>query len=139
MGRYPLGALVAVSGLTEAALARKVGLSGTTLKAARHRGLTEEAADRYATRAGFHPVAVWPNHGHVKCELDACPAMFLPTRDGHRFHTQLCARKAWQRRPENKPKVRAAKRRWRESAGDYPKAYDRTYTAERKRRTKEAA
>ena len=56
---YPLEALVTASGMTEAALARRVGMSGTLLKNARTYGLREEAADRFAIRAGFHPCEVW--------------------------------------------------------------------------------
>jgi hypothetical protein len=58
--RYPLQALVAASGLTEAELGRRVGLSGSTLKHVREHGLAERSADRYAVRAGMVPSAVWP-------------------------------------------------------------------------------
>lgn len=56
---YPLEALVAASGLSEAAMARRCGLSGTTLKNARANGLRDDAADRHAVRLGFHPSEVW--------------------------------------------------------------------------------
>lgn len=58
--RYPLADLVAATGLTEAALARDIGLSGTTLKNARENGFSASSADRYAVRAGLHPFEVWP-------------------------------------------------------------------------------
>jgi hypothetical protein len=58
--RYPLEALVEASGLTEAALGRAVGLSGSTLVKARRDGLVLDAAERYAHRAQLHVFEVWP-------------------------------------------------------------------------------
>jgi lambda repressor-like predicted transcriptional regulator len=90
---YPLEALVAASGLSEAALARRVGLSGTTLKNARVRGLREDAADRYAIRAGLVPWLVWSDwleDTEVECADERCQARFVPSRVGHRFCSRRC-------------------------------------------------
>ena len=96
--RYPLAALVAASGLTESALARRVGLSGSTLKAARERGLVERAADRYAVRAGLHPAQVWDDWidgAGVTCP--ECGSRFVPLRKSHRYCTQDCYQRRYKR------------------------------------------
>lgn len=97
-GRYPLAALVAASGLTESALARRVGLSGSTLKAARERGLVERAADRYAVRAGLHPAQVWDywiDGAAVTCP--ECGRRFVPLRKSHRYCTRDCYQRCYKR------------------------------------------
>lgn len=100
--RYPLANLMAASGLTEAALARKVGLSGSTLKYVRENGLAEVSADRYAVRAGLHPHTVWPEMvGHVldevqvACASTDCGELFVP-RDG-RGQQRYCSARCRQR------------------------------------------
>jgi hypothetical protein len=109
--RYPLEALVEASGLTEAALGRAVGLSGSTLGKARRHGLREDAADRYAVRAGLHPLEVWTDFGQVPCA--ECDGLFAPTRKGHRFCSRLCAdrlrsRERYRRNYASSPEFRAA-------------------------------
>lgn len=147
--RYPLAALVDASGLSEAALGRAVGLSGTTLKNARVRGFLEASADRYAVRAGFHPAEVWPDFGCEPCALErvfvatrrglllqpGCDVMFRPHRAGHIYHDRKCARKAWARTAEGKRSLAEAKARWLEAAWEY----DRKRERERKRAIREAA
>lgn len=99
--RYPLAALVAASGLTEAQLARRVGLSGSTLKMARERGLVERSADRYAVRAGLHPFEVWPEMAdeHL-ADLERVEAERLERR-------RQIARESARRRYHEDPEVRA--------------------------------
>ena len=99
MRRYSLEALVTASGLTPAALGRKVGLSGSTLQNARARGFSLDAADRYAVRAGLHPLEVWDDFGLVPCPV--CEGLFAPTRKGHVYCSPRCrqrvaARKRWE-------------------------------------------
>ena len=57
--RWPLAPLLDASGLTRLWLAHHLGVSGETLKRAARDGLTDTEADRWATRLGFHPVAIW--------------------------------------------------------------------------------
>lgn len=96
--RYPLEALVAASGLSEAALARAVGLSGTTLKLARENGLREDAADRYACRAGLVPWLVWSDWlEDVAVPCPECQAPFVPSRQGHVFCSRRCRDRRWKR------------------------------------------
>lgn len=99
MKRYPLGPLVEASGLSEAALGRAAGLSGSTLKNAREMGFTPDAADRYSMRLGLHPFEVWEGWGMEPCA--ECDGLFVPTRKGHSFCSPRCrqrvaARKRWE-------------------------------------------
>lgn len=57
--RWPLAPLLEASGLNRLWLAHHVRVSGETLKRAERDGLTDTEADRWATRLGFHPSAVW--------------------------------------------------------------------------------
>lgn len=115
MRRYPLSALVEASGLSETALARQVGLSGSTLKQARSRGLVEAAADRYAVRIGFHPTMVWSDWGQIPCGNERCEQSFVPTRRRHFYCSTSCQRRVADRRSKAKvrqdPDRREAERR----------------------------
>lgn len=147
--RYPLEALVRASGLSEAALARKVGLSGTTLKQARERGLLEAAADRYAVRVALHPLEVWPEMAQaatVECADESCDVRFAPTRKGHRFCSDLCSNRRrsreWKRKryaedPEYAQARREETARYREEAREYVLAAKRRYRAENRDRIRE--
>lgn len=110
MKRYPLDALVEATGLSEAALGRRVGLSGSTLKQARLVGFTESAADRYACRAGFHPYEVWPDWlDDTESVCEDCGTQFVPSRRGVRFCSKACNQRAYKRRRYwEDPAVRAA-------------------------------
>lgn len=145
MRRYPLDALVAVSGLSEAALARLVRLSGTTLKNARENGLREDAADRYAVRAGFHPAEVWTDWSTVEIVADdavphehgtcgECGRGFIPRRADHRWCSKRCrnlaSSRAWKQR--NAEANRLARRAYYTEHGNYERARQRRYEAARK-------
>jgi len=56
---WPLKPLLDASGLTHSALARRVGVSGSTILAAGERGLTDVQADEWAIAVGTHPLMVW--------------------------------------------------------------------------------
>lgn len=133
---YPLDALVAASGLSEAALARSVGLSGTTLKNARERGLREDAADRYAVRAGFAALEVWPDFGQAECP--ECSRLFVQTRKGHRYCSTRCYQNEYQRQwrarreavdPDFLRKRREGTAQWRERSRRGKRLKDRAYYA----------
>ena len=55
---WPLKPLLDACGLTRTALARRVGVSGSTLLAAGERGLTDAQADEWAIAVGTHPLMV---------------------------------------------------------------------------------
>lgn len=60
---YPVAALAEALGIDPgdtAALAQAVQVDRSWIKRYRHRGLTEQQADRWATAAGLHPLTVWP-------------------------------------------------------------------------------
>jgi len=136
--RYPFAALMDATGLTEAALGRRVGLSGTSLVKARELGLVEQAADRCAVRCGLVPWVVWPDwfaDFEVECADRSCEATFVPTRQNHIYCTQKCARRAWARSDKGKASLAAAKARWLETAWEY----DRKRERDRKRRLRSEA
>lgn len=115
--RYPLDALVAASGLTEAALGRKVGLSGSTLKLARTEGLAERSADLFACRAGLTPWLVWPDwleDLEVECAERSCTNRFVPSKSSHRFCSRTCGNRertrAYLARKRQDPAFREAER-----------------------------
>jgi lambda repressor-like predicted transcriptional regulator len=111
MRRYSLSALVEASGLSEAALARRVGLSGTTLKKARLEGLREDAADRYACRAGLLPWLVWPHwieEANVEC-LE-CSRGFVPTNARQVVCSQACRQRRYRNERKTDPAWREAQR-----------------------------
>lgn len=114
--RYPLAALVDAVGMSEAATARMIGLSGSTLKWARVKGLVEEAADRYACRAGLVPWVVWPDwldDLEQECADEKCTNRFVPSRKGNIFCSKECNHRAasrnHKRRRYQDPEYRARK------------------------------
>jgi len=58
--RFPLAPLLAMLELSQSQLSNMYGVGGQSLKRWRECGLTVEAADRLAVRAGLHPAEVWP-------------------------------------------------------------------------------
>jgi Bacterial regulatory proteins, gntR family len=56
---WPLQPLLDASGLTPTRLAAELGLSGTTVRVAARRGLSDRQADEWAIRLGLHPLLVW--------------------------------------------------------------------------------
>ena len=100
--RYPLAPLLEATGLTEAELGRKIGLRGTPLIRARERGFVEEAADRWACRAGFVPWHIWPEWlDHVTADVSIpcaeCGTLFVTFRRGHRYCCTPCQQRAGKR------------------------------------------
>ena len=60
--RWPLGPLGAAAGTTtNAALARRLGVSVRTVWRWNHHGLSDTQADHGAIALGLHPVLVWPD------------------------------------------------------------------------------
>lgn len=129
MKRYPLAALVEASGLSEARLAARVGIGGSTLKVARQLGFTEAAADRYACRAGFVPWHVWPEWiadviADVSIPCVECNTPFVPKRKGQRFCERRCSARAWKREryqsdPEFAQRCKDAAKAHYEECGHY--------------------
>lgn len=155
--RYALQSLIDAVGLSEAETARRIGLSGSTLKRAREVGFTETAADRYACRAGFVPWMVWPEwiddvvaDVSVECADEKCAVMFVPTNARQRFCSQRCAsrnrkRRQYQTDAEFREKERARQATYkaatRRAANLYAAAYRRANAdmlAEKRRRERAA-
>ena len=122
--RYPLASLCEATGLTEAALGRLVGLSGSSLQRAREWGLVESAADRYACRAGVHPILVWSDFGLVECAAEDCAELFAQARAGHRFCSARCrsrvnGRELYRSSSSRREAQVAKAARYYEEAGEY--------------------
>jgi hypothetical protein len=56
---WPLRPLLEASGLTASRLAAELSLSGTAVRTAARRGLSDRQADEWAIRLGLHPLLVW--------------------------------------------------------------------------------
>lgn len=138
--RYPLVALVEASGLSETALARRVGWSGTTLRGVRDGGLTERMADRSAVRLGLVPWLIWPTwliDAEVDCANDRCDRRFVPVVGHQRFCRAACRNSFNERRGrrEGLPFVtRKAeyRRRYYLENGDYERRRQRAYDQRRR-------
>lgn len=133
MRRYPLDALAAAAGMSEAALGRAVGLSGSTLKKAREWGLVADAADRYAIRAGLHPAEVWPTwlDDHLQDE-DAAAAERLERRRaaGRRYAAKRRQDPEFRARQAAYLRAYRSSERARKAARNYREGY---YAANRER------
>ena len=57
--RWPLEPLLRYTGMTQVALARRLGVHATTVQNARRRGLNDRQADHWATAIGLHPALIW--------------------------------------------------------------------------------
>lgn len=96
--RYPWVDLVAAMGCSENQAIRQLGVSGSSLKAARTLGLVPKAADRLAVKAGLHPASVWPSWvddgiAMASRACDECSTPFLPRTRTHRFCRSECGRR----------------------------------------------
>lgn len=137
--RYDLASLLEATGLSEAALGRLVGLSGSTLKNARERGLTMEAADRYAVRAGLHPFEVWVSMpgDRKRDQWNAAGRRRWASDPAHR-----AARAEYMRRyrAEAARSINVQKRRWADANREKVRAMNREATRRwRERKRQETA
>lgn len=101
--RFRLEPLAEMSGLSISALGRVLHISGTQWKKARDEGVGEVAADRYSTRLGFNPGAVWAEWydlaiASVSIVCDNCRVWFVPVNQQQRFCSAPCKKRAWARR-----------------------------------------
>lgn len=51
-------------------LARALGISDRWARELKATGLTDEQADRYAIRAGYHPSVLWPHWWNIEPDID---------------------------------------------------------------------
>lgn len=58
--RWPVAPLLDVPSVTDQTLRRLLHVSGATYDRMRADGLTDQQADRAATRLGMHPDRIWP-------------------------------------------------------------------------------
>lgn len=93
--RYPLGDLVALVRLSDDEARRSLRINGTRWKLLHADGLNPDQAERFATRAGFHPAEVWPTwHDDELADLSAvcpeCGDTFIPNRERRQ---KFCSRR----------------------------------------------
>ena len=143
--RYPFAPLAEAMGLSQHQAAIALGLSGSTQKDYRERGLTERVADRLAVKAGIDPYNVWPEMvddlvASVErvCASDRCDNRFLPVRRDQVACSKRCGVRVRHLRRMHRyrtdPSVAAARKA--ESARYYAEC--REYVRERQRRARSA-
>lgn len=105
--RFPLDALVEAAGCrSDLELARRIGMSGASLKDARRLGLNERAADRHAIRCGLHPVSVWPEYEFIPVrECVMCGEPFVPAQVRQAYCSKRCRWRQTRRVVEQRPVV----------------------------------
>ncbi len=57
--RWPVEPLLRYTGQSQAAFARRIGVSASTVRQAKRRGLNDHQADRWAIAIGVHPSFIW--------------------------------------------------------------------------------
>lgn len=135
--RYPLAALVEASGMSEAELGRRVGLSGSSLTKARRDGLIESAADRYACRAGLVPWLVWSDwleDAFVECAAEDCCERFVPRDKANIWCSRRCYQRVKMRRYRATEAGRENNRKWRKAWYAECAAYDIEQSRRRRQR-----
>lgn len=148
--RYPLEPLANTMGLSLHQTCKQLGLSGSTEKEYRARGVTERVADRLAVKAGFSPYDIWPEMiDHIisaaeqPCAWHGCQTPFLPSTPQQKYCTGNCRRAASQHRryrddPDYRARRVAARAAYYAENRDYELArqrrYDRARTAEARNR-----
>lgn len=145
---YPLGPLAEAMGCTLSEVGRRLGVSGTTWKQYRDRGVSELVADRLATRAGLHAAVIWPEwmNDQIERSMRECPECgqrFFPVNRRHTFCHKTCgnrarSRKRYRRLYATDPAFAEAERQRRramyEACGEYERARQRRYNARRRGR-----
>lgn len=114
--RYPLDPLFDAMRLSPHQACVVLGLSGSTQKEYRARGVTEKVADRLAVKAGLSPYEVWPemvDHQIAAieraCARTDCDQLFVPA--GRRIYcSDACGQVVRERRRRQRPEVREANR-----------------------------
>lgn len=112
---YPLTSLAHALGIhpnNTQALANAVGIDRSWVKRVRHLGLTKTQADHWATRAGLHPLDVWPRWaddnlpptGLANANRTHCPAGHPYDRryNDNRRRCSTCHQEALQRYRQRK-------------------------------------
>lgn len=141
--RYPFAPLEALLGDVD--LARVLGVSGRTIGIYKHRGLSDEQADKAAVRAGFVAYEVWPEllddliDGHERaCGNRLCDERFVPLRSNHVYCSPRCRtntqarrvkRRRYARDPEFAERLRAKRRESYAECQEYERARQSRYDA----------
>lgn len=135
--RWPLHDLLVATRHTPTSFGRLYGLSGSSLRLAVDRGLSTDAAENWAARAGLPAYAVWPDMVSTtidemenECASTDCTTRFVP-RD----------LKSQQRYCSDRCRLREKTRRYRATPTGAQKARDirrRYYWSDPKIRAREA-
>lgn len=140
--RYPLAPLLALMGEPSAdKVCKSLGISGSTQKDYRTRGVTERVADRLAARLGLVAYEVWPemlDHAIEDASKPCahCGDLFIPARSTSTCCSRGCSLAAAQKRYRTSPKGREThrltRRRQYAEYGDYERARQRRYDLARR-------
>lgn len=73
----------------------QLGISPTTAARYERDGLTDEQAERYATRIGYHPFTIWPEMADHRIAAitricQECSTPFVPNRGFQRYCSHAC-------------------------------------------------
>lgn len=146
MKRYPLQALADAEGVELSSLTHRLGISGSTWKEYRDRGVSEKVADRLASKLGLPVLAVWPEMiddaiDDVSIECADCAVRFVPTRSHQRYCSQRCRRRAgnrkWRQTDAGREWERSARRKRYQETGEYERARERARYAANVERERE--
>lgn len=127
----PLVAALRATSMTNAA--RELGVSGSTIRRYLSDGIARDTAERYASRAGFHPYEVWP-----EMISDDLADADIAERQQHE-RTKAVQRKAWRKKwdrmsEEQKEAKRNYVREYRTQARGAIRAHRRRYYQENRER-----
>lgn len=103
--RYPIEPLLAMLRVSANRATQELRMGGGAYLRYRRDGMTREAAERLADRAGFHVYEVWPDMAiddagplEQKCAAPDCPVMFVaPTLRLGQKRRHYCSRTCQQR------------------------------------------
>lgn len=142
MTRYPLEPLAQAMGLSLHAACAQLGISGTTQKEYRARGVTVRVADRLAVKAGYHPAEIWPTWiddaiadeppAYVNYKDCAeCGQPFEASSPRRRFCKPQCRKnhhtRAWKATPEGRRRNQETRRKYYAENRRYELARQRRY------------
>lgn len=126
--KYPFTPLAVAMGMTEAAAAGALGISGSTEQEYRRDGMSELVAERRAVQVGLVPYDVWPEMLEVsigdlfvECAAPDCTERFDPqawSTKRRRYCSRTCqqrtnARRRYQEDPATRERRKAFTRRYK--------------------------
>lgn len=113
--RYEFAPLAEAMGMTPGALAKELGISGSTWKGYRDHGMSEVVADRRAAQCGLVAYEVWPEMRDHSIEDEAARKRKLRTE----------AQRRWRSKPEVRQRERERRARYYREVAEYERRRER--------------